>query len=75
MQQNQSGTRVGSRVVFDPETNTQWVVIEIRDASYDRRGGRSLVFTTDGVMRCVCDYPADWFTLRDFELLLLSTRR
>jgi hypothetical protein len=75
MQQDATGTRVGSRVLYDPATSTQWVIVEIRDAPYDRRGGRSLVFSTDGVMRRVRDYPANWFALGDMELLSLSTRR
>lgn len=75
MQQDVAGTRVGSRVLYDPTTSTQWVIVEIRDAPYDRRGGRSLVFSTDGVMRRVRDYPGNWFVLSDAELLSLSTRR
>lgn len=75
MQQDMAGTRIGSRVLFDPATSAQWVVVEIRDAPYDRRGGRSLVFSTDGVMRRVRNYPANWFTLSDEELLALSLLR
>jgi hypothetical protein len=59
---------------LDPATSTQWVVVEIVDAPYDRRGGRSLVFSTDGVMRRVRDYPANWADLADDELIRLSTR-
>jgi hypothetical protein len=73
MRQDVSNVRPGSRVFLDPATSTQWVVIEIRDAPYDPRGGRSLVFSTDGVMRRVRDYPADWLTLTDEELCRLST--
>lgn len=74
MQREAVGVRLGSRVVIDPVTSLHWVIVEIRDAPYDRRGNRSLVFSTDGVMRRVRDFPANWFTLSDAELLELSTR-
>jgi len=70
-----SSVRSGSRVVLDPATGTQWVVVEIKDAPYDRRGGKSLVFSTDGVMRRIRDYPGDWLTLSDEELVRLSSHR
>jgi hypothetical protein len=69
------GVRLGSRVVVDPATSTHWVVVEIRDAPYDRRGGRSLVFSTDGVMRRVRNFPGNWFELNDQDLLALSFHR
>ena len=75
MQREITGVRLGSRVVVDPATSTHWVIVEIRDAPYDRRGGRSLVFSTDGVMRRVRDFPANWFELSDHDLLALSTHR
>ena len=75
MRQEISGARFGSRVVFDRSTNAQWVVFEIRNASYDRRDGRSLVFSTDGVMRRVRNFPTDWLELPDDALLELSYRR
>lgn len=75
MQREIAGVRLGSRVVVDPATSTHWVIVEIRDAPYDRRGGRSLVFSTDGVMRRVRDFPANWFELSDYELLALSSHR
>jgi hypothetical protein len=75
MQRDMAGVRLGSRVVFDPATSMHWVIVEIRDAPYDRRGGRSLVFSTDGVMRRVRDFPANWFELSDEELFRLSSRR
>ena len=75
MQRDTLGTRLGSRVVIDPVTSVQWVVVEIRDAPYDRRDGRSLVFSTDGVMRRVRNYPPNWFQLNDAELMQLSAKR
>lgn len=75
MRQETSGARFGSRVVVDRSTNAQWVVFEIRNASYDRRDGRSLVFSADGVMRRVRDFPPNWLELPDEELLELSHHR
>jgi hypothetical protein len=75
MRQETVGGRLGSRVVFDRATNTQWVVFEIRNAPYDRRDGRSLVFSTDGVMRRVRNYPENWVELGDDDLLQVSHRR
>lgn len=75
MRQETSGARFGSRVVVDRSTNAQWVVFEIRNASYDRRDGRSLVFSTDGVMRRVRNFPPNWLELPDQDLLELSYRR
>jgi hypothetical protein len=72
MQRELRDNRVGSRVLVDPATNIQWVVVEIRDRLYDRRDSRSLVFLTDGVMRRVRNYPPDWFELADADLLGLS---
>ena len=74
-QREQVGTRLGSRIIVDPATCTQWVVIEIRDAPYDRRDASSLVFSTEGVMRRVRNYPRNWLELTDAELLRLSTQR
>jgi hypothetical protein len=75
MRNEATGIRVGSRVVVDPTTSTPWVVVEIRDAAYDRRGGRSLVFSTDGVMRRVRNFPANWYELSDSDLLEVSSHR
>jgi hypothetical protein len=74
MRQVGSSARARSRIFLDPATSTQWSVIEIVEASYDRRGGRSLVFSSDGVMRRVRDYPPNWAELSDEELIRLSTR-
>jgi hypothetical protein len=74
MQQKTAGERLGSRVLIDPGTSTTWVVVEIRDAPYDRRGGRSLVFSTDGVMRRVRDFPENRLELSDEELVRVSSR-
>ena len=74
MRRDTAGMRLGSRVLVDRSANVQWVVVEIGDAPYDRRGGRSLVFSTDGVMRRVRNYPSNWVELPDDELLELSHR-
>lgn len=40
-------------------------------AGYDRRRGPDLLFESDGVVRRVRDYPADWFTLPAAALFAL----
>lgn len=50
----------------------EWRVYELEPASYDRRGSNTLVFETDGVMRRVRNYPADWRELSPDALLALS---
>ncbi|HYD53428.1 MAG TPA: hypothetical protein VEA99_12400 [Gemmatimonadaceae bacterium] len=52
-----------------------WRVYELPPPSYDRRRGGTLVFEHAAVIRCVRDYPADWRTLDDRELLRLCRRR
>jgi len=41
-------------------------------SNYDRRRGRSLIFWSEGAVRRVRSYPADWHELSDRDLALLS---
>jgi len=50
----------------------QWRIYELSPASYDRRGSNTLVFESDGVIRRVRNFPADWRNLSVTELLALS---
>ena len=43
-------------------------------SEYDRRSGRSLIFSSELAVRRVRDYPGDWFSLSDSELAALSWR-
>lgn len=49
-----------------------WHVYERAFADYDRRRGPSLVFFSEGAVRRVRDYPADWIELSDEDLIALS---
>ena len=51
---------------------TRWQVKEMPFSNYDRRRGVSLIFWSEGAVRRVRDYPADWYELSDTELALLS---
>ena len=63
--------RLRSRIVYDAE-GARWTVQEVLDATYSRRTSRSLVFTSDGIMRRVRSFPDDWADLDDVALLRLS---
>lgn len=62
----------------DPGTRTLdgeqgcWTVREVADTIDGGRGGKSLVFESDSVMRRVRTYPRSWFLLSDAELYALS---
>lgn len=58
--------------VFVDADGTRWEVHEMPFSHYDRRRGRSLIFWSDGAVRRVRDYPADWHELSDSDLALLS---
>src|SRR4051812_16789815 len=60
-----------SRVFFD-EDGQRWLAYERRFDSFDRRSGMSLVFSSEGAMRRVRNYPANWLELSDSELIALS---
>jgi hypothetical protein len=52
--------------------NVPWLVYELPPSDYDRRETPSLIFESEGAMRRVRNYPADWRTLSDAELFALS---
>jgi hypothetical protein len=52
----------------------KWLVREVTAPGYSRAGGRDLVFTTDGIVRHVRNYPPSWQTLSDGELFALTFR-
>ncbi len=58
--------------VFIGADSAQWRVYEQRFANYDRRQGLSLIFASDGAVRRVRNYPADWALISDEELIQLS---
>jgi hypothetical protein len=53
----------------------EWTVYERTWGDYDRRSATKLVFESDGVVRIVRSFPADWYALADDELVALSWRR
>jgi hypothetical protein len=53
----------------------EWTVYERSWGEYDRRSATKLVFESDGVVRIVRGFPAEWYTLSDDELVALSWRR
>ena len=67
-----SRARREGRVVHGEES--VWRVYELVQR-FDRRHGPVLVFESDTVMRTVRDFPSDWRTLHDDELIQLSWRR
>lgn len=58
--------------IFVDADGTRWQVSERPFADYDRRSGLSLIFASDSAVRRVREYPPDWSTLSDAELLALS---
>jgi mevalonate pyrophosphate decarboxylase len=46
----------------------------VREARYviDRRSGTSLIFENESTIRRVRSFPADWYSLPDAELFLVS---
>lgn len=66
-----AGEEAPVRMFVDRE-GTRWQVSERPFADYDRRRGVSLIFASDGAVRRVREYPADWMSLSDDELLALS---
>jgi hypothetical protein len=59
------------RTFMDAE-GARWRVFEQQFADYDRRTGQSLIFSSDAAVRRVRDYPPNWISLSDEELLALS---
>jgi hypothetical protein len=64
---------VSVRVFVDHE-GVRWQVSERPFAEYDRRRGLSLIFASDAAVRRVREYPADWMSLSDDELMVLSCK-
>jgi len=50
----------------------RWLVYELAPPPLDRRSTPSLVFESEGTVRRVRNYPADWRTLSAESLLELS---
>ena len=53
----------------------EWAIYERAWGEYDRRSNTRLVFESDGAVRVVRSFPAEWFTLSDDELIALSWLR
>lgn len=58
--------------IFVDADGTRWRVHEMTFSSYDRRRGQSLIFWSEGAVRRVRSYPANWHELSDGDLALLS---
>ena len=58
--------------VFQDSDGFRWHVYEQAFSDYDRRTGTSLIFASEAAVRRVRDFPPDWTTLSDVELLALS---
>jgi hypothetical protein len=52
-----------------------WTVYERADPMLDRRASSSLIFESDGAVRRVRNYPANWRELSDEELGALRDER
>jgi len=50
----------------------RWRVRETPYSPIDRRSGTCLIFDAETVVRRVRNFPANWYTLPDDELYLLS---
>ena len=58
------------------ETYLHWSVVEVDAATVPgARGSYCLLFTREECVRRVWDYPADWQSLDDAELAVLSWHR
>jgi hypothetical protein len=60
-----------TRVFYDAD-GQRWNVYEKPFDAFDRRSGSSLIFASEGAMRRVRNYPANWTELTDEELAALS---
>ncbi len=58
--------------IFQDADGARWRVYEQAFSDYDRRTGTSLIFASEAAVRRVRDFPADWITLSDDELVDLS---
>ena len=68
-----SGERLRTRT-FTDDLGQTWLVSEQPYSEYDRRSGRSLIFSNELAVRRVRDYPSDWYTLSERALAALSWR-
>ena len=50
----------------------RWLVYELAPPTLDRRSTPSLVFESEGTVRRIRNYPADWRSLDDAALFSLS---
>jgi len=50
----------------------RWLVYELPPPVFDRRAAPSLVFESEGTVRRVRSYPAEWRSLTDEALFALS---
>ncbi|HKW50015.1 MAG TPA: hypothetical protein VJN70_21325 [Gemmatimonadaceae bacterium] len=50
----------------------RWLVYELPPPDFDRRSSPSLVFESEGTVRRVRNFSADWRTLSDEALFALS---
>lgn len=57
------------RVIIDGE---HWVVREIDAPTFDRRGGRHLIFECSSLFRRVRVFPENWYDLDDETLFSLN---
>lgn len=69
MTNNATGAANALVIMIDHE---EWRVYELGPAAYDRRGSNTLVFESDGVMRRVRSFPANWRELPVDVLAALS---
>ena len=69
MTNNDTGAGNALVITIDHE---EWRIYELPPSSYDRRGSNTLIFESDGVMRRVRSFPADWRELDVDALLSLS---
>ena len=61
--------RTARQIIVD---GVLWLVYELPAMPFDRRSSTSLVFESDQAVRRVRDFPSDWRSLSDDELLALS---
>jgi hypothetical protein len=64
-----SAHRLEREIVVD---RVRWLVYELPPPPLDRRSTPSLVFESEGTVRRIRNYPADWRTLGDEALFALS---
>lgn len=66
------GSTAAPARVFVDRDGARWHVSERPFSDYDRRSGLSLIFASDSAVRRVRQYPTDWSSLADEELIALS---